>query len=215
MRSGVRCSRVSLPRLLEEHVDDDALRRGEDHRVDEGLALVAAAVAADELHTRAGQRDVEDTRVGGVGQVEADDLATLRAQREVGLAADEHDVAEAAHRRVGRLGAAEGRDLPVLDQDVVERQQQLAVCRRPVVRGGGDDEDVAVETQLLAVVLADVRVVPVDARVGELDPVGEGPADGDWLLRLVRAVVAVVEPEPVPVHRRLQVALVDDVDDEL
>ena len=112
------------PRLLEEHVDHDPLRRRQDHRVDELLALVAAAVAADELHPRARQCDVEHARVRGVGQVEANDLAALRAQREVGLAADEQHVAEPPHRRVGRLGAAERRDLPVLDQDVVERQQR-------------------------------------------------------------------------------------------
>ena len=62
-------------RLLEQHVHDDALRRREDDRLDELLALDPAAVAADELHARARQRDVEHARVGRVRQVEADDLA--------------------------------------------------------------------------------------------------------------------------------------------
>ena len=93
-----------LARLLEEHVDHDPLRRRQDHRLDELLVLVAAAVAADELHPGARQRDVEDAGVGGVGQVEADDLAALRAERRFGLAADEQHVAEPPHRHVGRLG---------------------------------------------------------------------------------------------------------------
>ena len=204
-----------LPRLLEEDVDDDALGWGEDHRVDERLALDAAAVAADELDPRAGQGDVEDARVGGVGQVEADDLVELRRSAGSVSPPTSSGVAETAHRRVGRLGAAERRDLAVLDQDVVERQQHLAMRRRPVVGIGRDDEDVPVQAELLPVVLADVRVVPVDARIGEVEPVGERPADRDRRLRLVRAVVAVFEPQPVPVHRRLQVAVVHDVDDEL
>ncbi len=204
-----------LPRLLEERVDHDPLGGSEDHRVDELLLLVAAAVAADELHPRARKMDLEHARVRGVGQVEANDLAELRAHRQVGLAGDQHHVAEAAHRRVRRLLAAERGDLAVLDQDVVERQQQLAIRWRPVVGIGRDDEDVPVQAHLLAVVLADVRVVPVDARVGELDPVRERAADGDRRLRLVCSVVAVVEPQPVPVHRRLQIGFVGDVDDDL
>ena len=87
--------------------------------------------------------------------------------------------------------------------------------RRPVVGLGRIDEDVAVLAELLAVVLADVRVVPVDARVGEGDPVREPAADRDRRLRLVRAVVAVLQAQPVPVDGRLEVALVDDVHDEL
>ena len=74
---------------------------------------------------------------------------------------------------------------------------------------------VAVEAQLLAVVLADVRVVPVDAGVGERDARRVAAADGHELLGLVRAVVAVVQPQPVPVDGGLQVALVLDVDDDL
>ena len=85
--------------------------------------------------------------------------------------------------------------------------------RRPVVGVGRDDDDVAVQAQLLAVVLADVRVVPVDARVGERDARRVAPADRHGVLGLVRAVVAVLQPQPVPVHGRLHVALVLDVDE--
>ena len=87
--------------------------------------------------------------------------------------------------------------------------------RRPVVGLGRVDEDVAVLAELLAVVLADVRVVPVGAGIGEGDPVGEPAADRDRRLRLVRAVVAVLQAQTVPVDGRLEVALVDDVHDEL
>ena len=40
-------------------------------------------------------------------------------------------------------------------------------------------------------------------------------AHGHGLLRLVRAVVAVLDADPVPVHCGVEVALVDDVDDDL
>ena len=63
--------------LLKQHVDHHSLRRSEDHVVDELLVLDAATVAADQLHPRSRQRDPEDAGVGGVGQVEAHDLAQL------------------------------------------------------------------------------------------------------------------------------------------
>ena len=109
-----------------------------------------------------------------------------------------------------------GGDLAVFEQHVVQGQDDVAVGRRPVVRFGGLDEDVAVEAHLLGVVLADVRVVPVQARVGELDAVGEAAPDRDRLLGLVRyTVVLVLQPQPVPVHGGVQVAVVGDMDDDL
>ena len=58
-------------------------------------------------------------------------------------------------------------------------------------------------------------MVPVDAGVGERDLVGEAAADRDRRLRLVRSVVAVLEPQPVPMDGRLQIAVVDDLDRDL
>ena len=59
-------------------------------------------------------------------------------------------------------------------------------------------------------------VVPVEAGIRELDPVREDAADLDRCLRVDRdAVVAVVEPEAVPVDGRLDVTVVRDVDDDL
>jgi hypothetical protein len=57
-----------------------------------------------------------------------------------------------------------------LARDVVEGEHDLAMDRRPVVGVGRLDDDIAVEAHLLAVVLADVRVLPVDAGVGERHP---------------------------------------------
>ena len=113
------------------------------------------------------------------------------------------------------LGSAERRHLAVLDQDVIERQRDLAVHGRPVVRVGGLDDHVAVQAHLLAVVLADVRVVPVDARVGEGDVRGVALAGAHRPLGLMGSVVAVLEPQPVPVDRRFDITLVLDVDDDL
>jgi hypothetical protein len=59
-------------------------------------------------------------------------------------------------------------------------------------------------------------VVQGPARVRELDAVGELSTDRDGRLGLTRdVVVAVLQPQPVPVHRRLQVTLVAEVDDDL
>ena len=83
---------------------------------------------------------------------------------------------------------------------------------RPVVGLGRRDEDVPVQAELLAVVLPDVRVVPVHAGVGNVHLVREAFADRDRRLRVVGAVVAVLEPEPVPVHGRVEIPAVRHVD---
>jgi hypothetical protein len=203
---------LQLAGLREEDVDNDPLGGREQHLLDKLLVLVATAVGADELHARAGQGDVEDAGVRRVGQEEADDLAGRGVQPELRLAGNEHHVAETAHGDVRRL-RPERRQLPVLEQEVVEREQELAVGGRPVAGLGGVDEDVAVEAQLLAVVLADVRVVPVDAGVGAVDVVRERVADRNRRLRFMRPVVAVLEPETVPVNGRLHLGVVGDVHD--
>ena len=89
---------------------------------------------------------------------------------------------------------AEWGHLAVLEQDVVEGQDHLAMRRRPVVGVRGLDQDVAVEPQLLAVVLADVRVIPVEPRIGERHPRGEPLAHQHGVLGLMGSVVAVLEP---------------------
>jgi hypothetical protein len=107
----------------------------------------------------------------------------------------------------------EGGDLPFLvEQHVVEREDLLAVGRRPVVRVGGLHQDGAGEAHLQAVVAAGVRVVPVQPGVGELQDGGEVAADRDGVLREVGAVVAVVETQPVPVHGGGRLGVVLDVD---
>ncbi len=136
--------------------------------------LVVAAVAADELHPRARQRHVEDARVGGVGQVEAHDLAAParrargRARRATSITLPKRPIATCVVS-----DALKGAILPSSIRTSSSVSEQLAVDRRPVVRVGRDDEDVAVEAHLLAVVLADVRVVPVDAGIGNVHLVGE------------------------------------------
>ena len=167
-----------LARLLEEDVDHDPLGRRQENLVDEALVLVVSAVSADELHASSRQRHVEDASVGGVGEVEAHDLAALRGEREVWLSRDEHDVAEAAHRDMRRFRGAEAGDLPVFDENVVQRQEQLAVDGRPVVRLGAGRHGCCRTAHLLAVVLADVRVVPVRAGIGDVQLVREGPPTG-------------------------------------
>ena len=182
-----------LAGLLEQHIDDGPLRRSENHVLDELFVLDAAAVAAGELHPSPGQRHLEHARVGGVGQVDAHHLTPLGGQPELRLAGDQQRVAEAAHRRVIGFQAAERRDLAVFEQHVVQRDAQLPMRRPPVVGVRGLDDHVAVEAHLLGVVLADVRVVPVDPGIRERHATGEPAADGDRRLGLVRAVGAIVQ----------------------
>jgi hypothetical protein len=79
------------------------------------------------------------------------------------------------------------------------------------------DDDGAIEAHLLGVVLADVGVIPVDARIGEAHLVAEAAALGNRRLHAVvrmsmrHAIELVIEPEPMPVYRRLQVSLVGEV----
>ncbi len=201
---------------LEQHVDDRPLRGCEHHLLDERLALVAAAVAAHQLHARAADGEVEDARVRRVHEVQAHDLAYRRLTGEAGLTVGQHDVAEAAHRGVGRPGAQERRDASVFHEQVVQGQGDEPVGRRPERGVGGLDHDGAVQAHLLPVVFAHVRVVPVEAGVGELELVGERAADRDGLLRLVRdAVVAVLQPQAVPVRRGLGVSVVPHLDGDL
>ena len=118
---------------VEEDVDADALGRREQDFLDEFLALMAAAVAADELHLRPAHPDVEDPGVGGVNEVQAHDLAPAGSLGELGLAVDQHHV---PNRPIAvKVGPelAKGTHPPVLDQDVVEGDCQLAIDRRPVV----------------------------------------------------------------------------------
>ena len=79
--------------------------------------------------------------------------------------------------------------------------------------GAFDDErEEFVEEVILAPSWQALRLRWLDAGVWELDPVVESAANGDRCLRLVRSVVAVLEPQPVPVHGRLEIAVVHDVD---
>ena len=201
-----------VARPVEHDVHDHSLAGRKDHRVDELLVLDAAAVTADELHPHARKGDVEHAGVRGVCEVEPYDLPLLRLEVEVRFPGDEQEVAEPSHRCVGRLGSTERGHLAFFDQDVVERQHELAVHPGPVVGIARYDNDVAVEPHLLAVVLADVRVVPVEARVGELHATREVPSDRDRPLRLMRPIGAVLEPQSMPVDGRLQVAVVMHVD---
>jgi hypothetical protein len=87
-----------IPRCVEQYVDDRPLRWREQHLLDEQLALVPAAVTPDELHAGAAKREVEDTRVRCVDEVEAHDLSQRRLARECSLALYEHDVADGHFR---------------------------------------------------------------------------------------------------------------------
>ena len=200
---------VSLARRVEEDVDGDPLRRGEQHLFDELLALDAATVATDKLHPRAIDGDVEYASIGRVDEVQADDLAGDDLLSELGLAVDQHRVAESTHRGEVRARPTERDHLPVLDHHVIKGDRQLAVGRSPVALIAGADDDRPVETHLLGVVLAQMRVVPVDAGIRELDPAGVGLADLDWVLGVAGHTIGLVgKAKAVPVDSGLDVAAV-------
>ena len=60
---------------IKEDIDDYALGWSDDYVFDELLVLDMTAVAADQLHPGSRHGHPEDTGVGGVSQVEADDFA--------------------------------------------------------------------------------------------------------------------------------------------
>ena len=157
--------------------------------------LVVAAVGTDKLHPRPRQRDVEDARVGGVCEVKRTTSPRLASSDRSGSPATSIVLPK---RPIARASPPTGGgcDPSFLDQDIVEREQKLAVYRWPVIVVARNDEDVAVQAHLLAVVLTDVRVVPVRARIGRGHLVGKGLADRDRRLRLVRAVVLVPRRRP-------------------
>jgi hypothetical protein len=107
-----------------------------------------------------------------------------------------------------------GRYRSTLEQEIVERDRELAVYGWPVVLVRGNNDDGAVETHLLAIVLANVRVVPIHARIREREAVREGAVHGNGLLCCHGAVIPVVEAQPMPVHGRLEIAAIGGVDDE-
>jgi hypothetical protein len=106
--------------------------------------------------------------------------------------------------------------VPVLDEQVIQREGQLPVRGGPVPRVGGLDHDRAVQAHLQPEVFADVRVVPVEPGVREADSAGIRPADRDRYLGLIRhTVVLVLQPQPVPVHGCLDIAVVPHLHGDL
>ena len=152
-----------------------------------------ACVGADQLHSSARQCHVEHARVRRVGEVEANDLAALDFERKLGFARREHDVAEATHGDMGGFRRAERGDLTVFDQDVIEGQHDLPVRRRPVLGILWRGEDVSVQAHFLPVILADVRVEPERAGIGNVHLIRECFADRNRCLGVVGSVVTVVQ----------------------
>jgi hypothetical protein len=147
---------VQLPRGRDQHIDHHPLRRRHHDLVDELLVLDAAAVAADQLHPGPRHGQVEHPGVGGIGQPQPHHLPHPCLQPKIRVAAGQKDVAEPSHGRIAGLGPAERGDAALLDQQVVDGQDEVSIHWWPVVRLGRDDQEVAVQAQLLAVVLPDV-----------------------------------------------------------
>ena len=95
------------------------------------------------------------------------------------------------------------------DQQVVEHQHLFAIGGREVVWLARLHQQVAVEAEVLQDVLAMMRVIPVDAGIGEMHLVVERLAGRDRLLGDMRhPVEAIVQAQAVPVDRRGEVSAV-------
>src|SRR6185369_12715267 len=99
-------------------------------------------------------------------------------------------------------------------------QEQLAIDWRPVLGIVRGNDDVAVHPELLCVVLAYVRVVPVNARIRETQLVRKAGAGRHGRLHaLVLAVrntiEPMVQPQAMPMNRRVYIGVVGEVDRSL
>ena len=206
---------LAIAGLVEENFDDVALCGSENDALHPLFALVLAHVRADDLDARAAEDDVERARVRDVRQIEADDFAALDRELVSGCTVDEHDVSESSHQRMGRRAVPPRERPEIIHQDVVEDERSFLVDRVVIVGLGRCDEHVPVEAEVLLDVLAHVRVVPVNSSIRKMDFVGEALA---WFHRRLRHVgdpiEAVIEPEPMPMHRRRHLDLVDELDDD-
>ncbi len=149
---------------------------------------------------------IEDSHIGGVRDEQPDYLTPVHRRPVVSFAIGEHHVAKVTHRGAIGLRLAEQGNHAVLDQDVVEHEHELTIHRPPVRSIARVDDDVPIQPMLLRVVFPNVRVVPEQTGVRKAQVVGEPAAGGDWRLHPMMgafryAVEAVVQPQPVPVHR--------------
>src|SRR5512145_1179495 len=86
-----------------------------------------------------------------------------------------------------------------------DRRGSRSLLDSPHPPGEGEctDQQVAVETELLLDVFADMRVIPIDARIWKAHAVGERATRRYRGLREIgHTVELVVEPDAVPVHGR-------------
>ena len=201
------------PRLGEADFHHVPLGRRNHQRLDHHLPLEARQVGGHQLHVVAGEAEVVGARVGDVGDEEADHLARAKDRLVALLAVDQHDVPEAPHDgEVGRVPPVR-QELVAVDEQIVHHDELLAARRAEVVVALGVDHHVAVESPVLLDVLAHMRVVPVEPRVGEDDFVDEGLAGRDRILGDAGyAVEAVVEAEAVPVYGGREIDRVREAD---
>ena len=183
-----------LPRFAEAHVHDVPLGGRDHHTLDPRLALKRPGVRRDELHPRAGERQVQRARVRHVREVEAHHFPATHRQPIPGLTVHEKQVAEPTHQRVGRCFLPPRNQAGIADQQVLQHQKLFAIGGN--LRAGLPHENVAVQAERLLDVLANVRMVPVNTSVREPQFVGERVADpGD-------AVERVVQPDAMPMNAR-------------
>ncbi len=198
------------PRAWEQHLNHCPFRWAQGHAVRPRFSFVCAAVGADKLCLRAAYREPERPGVRGIRDVETDDLSPIRLERVVLFSVHEEDVPVTAHE--GAVGAVFIQtDLTFLNEDVVKKEWYLAVHGIPIRLVGRHHQEVAVQTQFLLVILPDMRVIPIYARVRELQLIHKGFAWLHFFLRRLRAVKGIVHPDAVRMQQGLHIGGVREV----
>src|SRR6266511_2370633 len=180
--------------MLKAYIDYIALGWCDHHTPDPSLALEWASIRGDELHARAGKREIERACVRHVREIEAHNLTATHRQPIPRLTVYQHHVAKPPHQRMGRCFQPERNEASIADQKILQHQDLFSIGGD--VRAGLPHENVAIQAERLLDVFANVRMVPENPGIRELQFVCERvayPFD---------SVERVLEPYAMPMNAR-------------
>src|SRR3989338_2279927 len=197
---------IKRARIFEENLDDVALSGADDNRVCGEFFLIPAGVAAYYPELTSFYGKIEWPGICRICEIQSCQ-PFFHIGFEACLSVRQDMVPESAHERKPRE-IIKAVYLPVRDLDVVQYDCQL------IVRGSeaAIDYYVAVKPELLLPVLADVRMIPVDAIVRQDYFVHEAFSRFYGRLDIYSAVVHIVQPYAMPVYCSVLAELVREID---
>src|SRR3989344_1695166 len=197
---------IERARIFEEHLGNVALPGADDNRVCGEFFLIPAGVATYYPELTSFYGKIEWPGICRICEVNPHQTS-FDVCFEISLSVRQDMVPESAHERKPRK-IIKAVYLPVRDLDVVQYDCQL------IVRGSeaAIDYYVAVKPELLLPVLADVRMIPVDAIVRQDYFVHEAFSRFYGRLDIYSAVVHIVQPYAMPVHSRVLAEPVREID---